>query len=154
MISRMKVSNFIPVKVCTANTIKFQKGYRQSQRIYIYDKLTKDNPNDNYNILNDLITTDIETHFATNKIRYNKHKHKKSNWITQWIIKSISYRDKIYQKLKCTSAEQSIYHHLKTNLRTYNKILKTSINTAKITYYQYKFYKFKNDMNRVFLNQC
>ena len=55
MISRKKVSNFIPVKVYTTNNISNFK--RDIAKANIYDKLTKDNPNDNYNILNEIITT-------------------------------------------------------------------------------------------------
>ncbi len=36
-------------------------------------------------------------------IKFNKRKHKKSKWITFGIIKSISYGDDMYKKLKMTS---------------------------------------------------
>ena len=36
------------------------------------------NPNDNYEILNNIIKYNIKTHFPTRFVKYNKHKHTKS----------------------------------------------------------------------------
>ena len=38
----------------------------------------------------------------TKLVKFNKYKHKKSMWITQGILRSIQYRDKLYKQLKFT----------------------------------------------------
>ena len=81
----------------------------------------------------------------TKKVKYNKHKHKQSEWITKGIIKSTQFRDNLYLQMKRTSPNTIEYTTIKTNLKTYNKILKNNIDQAKRTYYQHSFDKYKND---------
>ncbi len=61
---------------------------------------------------------------------YNKYKHQKSKWITPG-IKSIEYRDNLYKKLKITNPNSIQFAIHKSNLDTYNNILKKSIQLAK-----------------------
>ena len=93
-----------------------------------------------------IIKHNIKTHFPTRFVKYNKHKHTKSSWITNGIIRSITFRDNLYRKLKQTSPDSNQFPVLKINPRTYNKILKRNIKLAKSTYYQHFFLKHKNDM--------
>jgi len=105
-----------------------------------------DDPNKNYEILNGIVQTALDKHMPIKHVKYKKHKHKKSDWITSGIIRSIKFRDKLYQRLRVTPITDAIYNTLKTNLRTYNCILKQSIRKAKINYYKSSFQKYKNDM--------
>ena len=57
-------------------------------------------------------------------MKFNKHKHKDSKWITYSIIKSIKTRDMMYHKLKCMSSNTLEYIALKQNLNIYNGLLK------------------------------
>ena len=59
------------------------------------------NPNENYNVLT-TISKEMEKSMPTKLVKFNKKKHKKSKWITQGILNSITYRDKMYNKLKDT----------------------------------------------------
>ena len=77
------------------------------------------------------------------KVKFNKYKHKKNNWITVGILQSIRYRDKLYKKVK-TAVNDSESFILKHNLRVYSNILKISIRNAKRTFYKDKFNKFRN----------
>ena len=77
-------------------------------------------------------------------VKYKKYKHKKTDWITSGIIRSIKFRDKLYQRLRNTSTSETLYHTLKINLKTYNRILKQSIRRAKIEYYNSRFKKYKD----------
>ena len=81
-------------------------------------------------------------------VKFNKHKHQKSNWITKGIIKSISFRDNLYKQLKATPIDTDEYHTLNTNLKIYNKILKNNIRLAKKSYYNYCFQKYKSDIKK------
>ena len=102
-------------------------------------------PNQNYNILDKTVTELIDKYSTVKKIKFKKHKHKKSEWITDGIMKSIAFRDKLHMRLKQTSVQSDVYPTIKTNLATYNKILKSSIRSAKKLYYSKTFSQFRND---------
>ena len=68
----------------------------------IYNELDHDlnnDPNENYNILENHIKTAIEEAIHSKKVRFNKYKHRKSPWITNGTLKSIKYRDNLYKNL-------------------------------------------------------
>ena len=56
-----------------------------------FDRSIDADPNRNYDILEHTITSAINKHIPTKTIKYNKHKHNKSNWIHKGTIKSIKY---------------------------------------------------------------
>ena len=85
----------------------------------------------------------------TKKVKINKHKHKKSKWITQGIIRSITFRDKLYLKMKLSPKDTPEYIAIKINLKTYNNILKRNIRQAKILYYQHQFDQYKNNIKKI-----
>ena len=103
-------------------------------------------PTENLTTLNMLITQAKEKHLPIKLVKFNKHKHKKSNWISTGIIRSITYRDKLYMQLKQVPIDSEMYTHLKTNLKTYQVILKRLIRNAKKAYFQKKFNKYKGDI--------
>ena len=105
-------------------------------------------PNDSYETFESILIECIRKHVITKKVKFRKHKHKKSEWITSGILKSIKYRDKLYMKIKQTSPESNDFVNLKTNLRTYNNILKKSIRAAKIDYYNKKFSNAQNNIKQ------
>jgi len=81
-------------------------------------------------------------------VKYHKHKHKKSKWITQGIMKSIKYRDRLYADLQMTDRNDASYIGKKTNLTTYNRMLKQNIRLAKKQYYNSCFQKFRDDVKK------
>ena len=66
-------------------------------------------------------------HMPINIVKFSKHKHKKCEWITKGIIKSIKFRDKLHNKMKTTARDSPDYNTYTTNISTYNRILKKSI---------------------------
>ena len=93
----------------------------------ICDKLDlSDNadPNNNYEILENTITDAMSKHIPIKTVRYNKHKHQKSVWITKGLTKSMHSRDKLYMKLMKMNQYCAEYNIIKTNLRTFNRILR------------------------------
>ena len=72
-------------------------------------------------------------------VQFKRYKHKKTNWITPGILKSIKFRDKLYIKLKKTPLSSNLHPQLETNLFMYNKMLKKTIRNAKLSYYQHRF---------------
>ncbi len=59
---------------------------------------------------------------------------------------SIYYRDNLYKKMKMTDSNSIQYAKQKTNLITYNYILRKSIHIVKNNYYETLFIKFKDDI--------
>ena len=57
-------------------------------------------PNINYDIMHNILKSATKQHLAPKIVKFNKHRHKKSQWITQGIVKSISYRDKLYEQYR------------------------------------------------------
>ena len=67
----------------------------------LFNKLDKSCTADinlNYEMLNDEILRAKHKHMRCKLVKFNKYKHKKSTWITQGLLKSIRYRDKLYTK--------------------------------------------------------
>ena len=114
----------------------------------IYDKLDANimsDPNKNSTIIIKTLT-DIKAETMPSKtVKLQKHKHKISKWITGGIIRSITYCDKLYSTLKKTPTSSEEYCRLKTNLLTYNYILKHNI---KQLYYRDFFITYKNNIKK------
>ena len=106
-------------------------------------------PNPNYNLLESEIINANNKFMAIKIVKFKKYKHKRNNWITHGIIKSIKYRDNLYIKqVKMTNTNSSQYDILRRNLTTYNAILKSSIRLAKKTYFLQQFNTCKNDSRK------
>ena len=67
--------------------------------------------------------------------------------MTNGLLISIKYRDKLYKHLKTSSLETE-YDRRSINLKTYNNILKKTIREAKYKYYNNQFDKHKHNMKR------
>ena len=104
------------------------------------------NPNENYNIVNQILADLMYKYLPTKTVKFNKKKHKRTQWITTGLIKSIAFRDKLYKQLKQTDASHVQHEIIKINLKTYNTILKNSIRSAKRKYYYERFDKSKNNI--------
>ena len=115
----------------------------------IYNNLNKEisaDRNTNYNIIQNTITAAKAKSFSVKTFKYNKHKHKNSQWITQGLIMSIKNRDKLYANLKSLNTGDENYNDLELSLCTCNKILKKSIREAEKIYYYNSFKKYTDDI--------
>ena len=115
---------------------------------FVIDSFKPNDPNYNYDVLHDVVNKLITKHFPIKLVKYRKHRHKNSKWITRGIINSIKFRDALYKKLTNTPILDPLHHTLKTNLNTYNRILKKMIRNAKLQYYQSKLNKNKKDIKK------
>ena len=82
------------------------------------------------------------------QVKFDKKKHKKSSWLTIGIIKSLTCRDKLYQSFKQCRVGTEFYNTLKTNLHTFNRILKRSISSMKKVYYNNVFNQYKFNIKK------
>jgi hypothetical protein len=80
-------------------------------------------PNSNIRVLHETIAAAIVRHTSTKTVKFNKHKHKKSDWITAGIMISIRFRDRMHLRLKRTNPDSPDFDQIKLNLDTYNRIL-------------------------------
>ena len=136
------------VKIKKHDTDTIANLQEELANINISDKLdhdTKSKPNKNYNIIDTIITSLITKHFPTKTVKFNKHKHKNNSWITKGIINSI-YKDNLYKQLQQSDKNSPEFHVLKTNFKTYNKLVKQSIIEAEQMYYHTIFDKYKNNI--------
>ena len=128
---------FIKIKIVSEQTMTNVKYEIRSD--VLYNKLNKSlnaDTNINFEIIHDEIARAKNKCMPSKIVKFNKYKHKKSSWITQGLLKSIRYRDQLYKKLKLTNPNSPNYDTIKTNLKTYNLILKQNVHSAKQIYYE------------------
>ena len=109
-------------------------------------------PNDSYDIFIRTVSEMKKKHMPTKLVRFNKRKHKKQMWMTDGILKSLVYRDKLlikHRKIKKNTEEFDIS---KENLKSFNTILKRSIREAKTNFYFTIFEKYKFDIKNTWKN--
>ena len=99
----------------------------------------------NFCIMHDKIIKAKNKHMPCKLVKFNKYKHKKSTWITQGLLKSIRYRNKLYKQMRLSNPSSPHYNTLTINLKTYNLILKKSIMSAKQMYCESCFNRYGND---------
>ena len=99
-------------------------------------------------------------YFAPKSVSFKKYKHKINQWITQGILNSIRYRDKLYRKLIKTDPNSHTYLAMQLNLRTYKCLLKKAIRNNKIENYATQFNNSKSNIRHTWcvvkeiLNKC
>ena len=82
------------------------------------------NPNDNYNKFEDIILNAKAKFLSPKIVRFKKYKHKLSPWMTNGILQSLKFKDKLYLDMKATKQETEKYESLKSHLQAYNSLLK------------------------------
>ena len=129
-----------------------QAFIRELEDNNIYDKLEQaidSDPQENYARFIALLNDAKNKHLPRKRVRFNKHKHKKSKWMTNGILKSIKTKDTLYKKLvKANIDDEIAYTNLKAEFTDYKKILRRSINEAKHSYYARTFALCKNDIKQ------
>ena len=105
-------------------------------------------PNINYEILENHVTRLKNKHLPLKTVKFNKHKPRGSKWISQGVIRSIKYRDKLYRELKKTDRSSRDYPELQIQLKTYNYLLKRTIKEAKQLYFNEQFNKNRSDVRK------
>ena len=125
---RKDPSRSIKIQTWNAESIHHFQTELNSANIYeLLDTTLTADPTINLNILNDMISKAKNKHLPYRTVKFNKHKHKNSNWITK------GYRDKLYLQLKRTPVDSEHHNIIKLNLKTYQSILKRLIRYAKKT---------------------
>ena len=114
--------------------------------IYPVELEIKDTTDANYNTLSHIFTSVQNKYIPIKLMKFNKYKHKKSKWITEGILRSIRYRDKLYRSWRLSNNTLENRETIKRNLSTYNGILKKIIRDAKKNYFENCLSNCKNDL--------
>ena len=96
----------------------------------LLDHTSHGDPNQNYDKLHHKLSELKCKHLRWKPVKFNKN----NRWITDGIIKSIKYRDKLYRNFKNASTDSLSYVELKNRLSDYNKRLKKTIREANYIY--------------------
>ena len=111
--STIPLNKFVKVNVSNDAEIEsFIEDVRLSQ---IYETMDKDllsDPNLNYDIMQRTILNYKEKYLPSKTVRFNKYRHKLSPWITNGILASIRYRDKLHYQLTKTAVPSDQYNAL------------------------------------------
>ena len=149
---KKEVSRYVWTRKQNNQSITEFKDYLISENIMNkLDRSIHSDPNNNYAIFNDILQKGQNLYMPLRKVKFNKKKHRKSLWITQGIIRSINFRNKLYQKLKTLNIDDPMYNTLHINLKTYNRILKKIIREAKKSYYETVLLKYKHDIKNTWI---
>ena len=103
-------------------------------------------PNENNLQFEEIILKAKAKYLAPKSVKFKKHKHKLFRWMTNGILNSIKFRDKLFLKLKTLNSASELHESVRVNLKSYNKILKKLIRQAKIKYYSDQFDKNKSNI--------
>ena len=135
-------------EITQKNLEKFYNNLETKKEIILENITEEMTANESYNLLDKLLAEEYELCFPSKKVKFNKYSHKIHPWIQIGILRSIKKRDKMYKKLKQTPINHPEYNTRKTNLTTYNNILKASMRQQKKTFYESEFNKNINDMKK------
>ena len=89
--------NYLTINKQTPNAIQnFKEELSSSNIMELLEVNLESNPNNNYDVLHDLICALKQKHLPNKIIKNNKYKHKSTSWITTGIWKSIKFKNKIH----------------------------------------------------------
>ena len=121
-----KVNKFINIE--KRDDSSMNKFVDELTSLNICDKLDKQltsDPNNNYEILSGLLKYAREKHLPKKTVKYQKKRHKKSQWISNGILKSINTKDRLYKVLVQTDPANTIlYERRKEEFNQYRAELR------------------------------
>ena len=106
------------------------------------------NPNENYQILIDILSKAKEIHISKTERRYNKRMDKKEKCITIELLIQINKKNDMYGDWKTKSTKPEMCNNKKINIKIFENVININIAETKRTYYHNTFRKYKNDMKK------
>ena len=101
------------------------------------------NPNENYQILINILSKAKEIYMPKTTRRYNKRKDKKEKWMTNELLQQISKKIDMYVDWKTKSTTSEMYNNKKIYLKTFEKIVNINIAETRRIYYHNTFQNYK-----------
>ena len=90
----------------------------------------------------------VNKHFPSKCVKFNKYKHKKSNWMTHDLLMKIKERDKLYVEYNKTKPDINSYIMKKTEVKIKCKDVRKMTREAKFLYYNLEFTRYKEDIKK------
>ena len=117
---------YVSIRACTRSIINgFKDELKSEIPKLILDNDPMTDPNAlSYQAFEDFVLRIKDKNMPMKTVRFDRYKHKMTKWVTTRMIKSMKFRDKLYRQLKSHPVNSQEYYTLKTNLKTYNTILK------------------------------
>ena len=123
----------------TTNSDKAKTNFCQSfQNKQVFERLdnNNDDPNHNYQILEESLINSHNECFPTRVVKFNRKRHKISPWMTNGILKSRNHRNRLYKNLKQYKPDSFMYTEKQLQFNRYRNELKKTITRAKRSHYQ------------------
>ena len=109
------------------------------------------NPSVNYSNFIKKISELKNKYLPTKKVRFKRYKHKNNSWITNGLLTSIRQKDILYKQFNAIPINHVNYEQMKSRYKSYEKQLKSLIQTVKKDYFNKQFLKFNSDINNTWL---
>ena len=127
---------FIEIGNHTGNALEnFQIYLFERNIIQEMDHNISSDPNANCDILFDELSNAKQLHMPTERVKFNKRKHKVQPWMNNVLLKKINKKSDKYSKLLKISKTDANYAAKKIEFNEYVKSVKNDIKTAKRNYY-------------------
>ena len=144
-----KGNTYVEIMKTDQNALgKFSDALKGIDLISSLDTDLFSDPNLTYIKLEAALLSCIKTHLPTKRVKFNKYKHKKSDWITFGLLKSILTRDNLYRRWKSKHPDSILYTNLQHEFNEYSSHVDKLIKIVKADYYQKEFEKFKGDIKK------
>jgi len=142
-------NKYITIRKETTNSItNILSDLNETQFTQILNTSPDANPEENYKIFHNTLLNIINKHIPHKKVKFNKYKHKKNEWITIGILKSIKHRDNLLKDMKSCNVSSNQYVVAQKTYKDYKSILQKVIRKSKELYYQEYFTKNKDNMSK------
>ena len=91
------------------------------------------------------------TTYREDRKKHNKRKDKIEAWMTDEMLATVVQKNKMYVKWKSTPITHVEYLAIKQNFKTYDKIVRRSIEVEKKRYFERIFETYKNNMKKTWI---
>ena len=140
---------FIEVEKNTGNAVEnFQNYLSEKNIIAKLDHNIRSDPNANCDILFAELANAKQLHMPTERVKFNKRKHKVQPWMNNVLLKKINKKSDKYSKLLKIPKTDANYAVKKTEFNEYVKSVKNDIRIAKRNYYLHVFNIHRNNIKQ------
>ena len=140
---------FIEVEKNTGNAVENFQNYLSEKNIFAkMDHNIRSDPNPNCDILFAELANAKQLHMPTERVKFNKRKHKVQPWMNNVLLKKINKKSDKYSKLLKIPKTDANYAVKKTEFNEYVKSVKNYIRIAKRNYYFHVFNIHRNNIKQ------
>ena len=140
---------FIEVEKNTGNAVENFQNYLSEKNIFAkMDHNIRSDPNANCDILFAELANAKQLHMPTERVKFNKRKHKVQPWMNNVLLKKINKKSDKYSKLLKIPKTDANYAVKKTEFNEHVKSVKNDIRIAKRNYYFHVFNIHRNNIKQ------